>query len=381
MYTNKIRKSRGEVERSSHSPRRPRTHALATRGRRPREQVSVVAGSSTLFCYNNYMGKAFFIIGILFLTVGASLWFWQKQPTPIISPAVPKPTPLTRYSFEELRARQYEGSEIKLERVLEREDEFTSYVFSFTTDSKKVTGQANLPAQSGIPGKKFPVIVMLRGYADKEIYFTGLGTRKAAGEFAKAGFITLAPDFLGFGGSDSESADIIEARLEKPITILNLLESIKTLPQADINNVFLWGHSNGGQIALSVLEVGKSSIPTTLWAPVTRPFPQNVLDYIGELDDQGRMVMASISAFLANYDAAQFSVEKYVQDITAPLQVHQGTGDQLVKVEWTNEFVEKMRELGRETNYYTYKGDDHNLSRNWDTVVARDIEFFKKHLQ
>lgn len=333
------------------------------------------------------MGKAFFIIGILFLTVGASLWFWQKQPTRVSSPAVPKPTPLTRYSFEELRARQYEGSEIKLERVLEREDEFTSYVFSFTTDSKKVTGQANLPTlpaqagQAGIPGKKFPVIVMLRGYADKEIYFTGLGTRKAAGEFAKAGFITLAPDFLGFGGSDSESADIIEARLEKPITILNLLASISHMPSANPQQIFIWGHSNGGQVALSVLEIGKSSIPTTLWAPVTRPFPQNVLDYIGELDDQGRMVMASISAFLANYDAAQFSVETYVQDITAPLQVHQGTGDQLVKVTWTNEFVEKIRKLGRETNYYTYKGDDHNLSRNWDTVVARDIEFFKKHLQ
>ncbi|MBI2405707.1 alpha/beta fold hydrolase [Candidatus Microgenomates bacterium] len=333
------------------------------------------------------MGKAFFIIGILFLTVGASLWFWQKQPTPIISPAVPKPTPLAKYSFEQLRTRSYEGSEIKLERVLEREDEFTSYVFSFTTDSKRVTGQANLPAQAGLPLRqrlgqaKSPVVVMLRGYADKEIYFTGLGTRKAAGEFAKAGFITLAPDFLGFGGSDSESADIIEARLEKPVTILNLLESIKTLPQADIGNVFLWGHSNGGQVALSVLEVGKNSIPTTLWAPVTRPFPQNVLDYIGELDDQGRMVMASISAFLANYNPAQFSVETYVQDITVPLQVHQGTGDQLVKVEWTNEFVEKIRSLEKQVDYYTYKGDDHNLSRNWDTVVARDIEFFKKHLQ
>lgn len=337
------------------------------------------------------MGKAF-TIGVLLIIIGTSLWFWQSGSSIITITATPapRPTPLAKYSIEALRNRNYEVSEIKLERKLKEEDQFTSYIFSFTTEDKTVTGQANLPlrlrqipdgTRLGSGQAKFPVVIMLRGYADKEIYFTGLGTRKAAGVFAENGFITLAPDFLGFGGSDWESADILEARFERPVTVLNLLASVKTLPQADSENIFLWGHSNGGQIALFVLEILERQIPTTLWAPVTRPFPESITDYIGELDDQGKMVIASISAFLKDYDPAGFSVTSYFVNIQAPLQIHQGLADYLVKEETTDEFVNKMQSLGKDITYHKYLRNDHNFARDWDTVVARDLEFFKKHLK
>lgn len=323
-----------------------------------------------------------FLLGIFMLTVGAGLWLFQNQKEyTITAPTLPKPTPLTKYSFENLKTKEYKGSEIKLERVIKKEPRFTSYIFSFETEGKKVTGQANLPAQAGIPDKKFPVVIMLRGYADKEIYSTGLGTRKAAGVFAENGFITLAPDFLGFGGSDWESADILEARFERPITVLNLLSSIPNMPYTNPQKTFLWGHSNGGQIALSVLEITQSPIPTTLWAPVTRGFPESITDYIGELDDQGKMVVASLSAFLKDYNPKEFSVTNYFQDINSPLQIHQGKADYLVKEESTREFVDKMKNLGMDVIYYTYPRNDHNLSRDWDTIVARDLAFFKKYLK
>lgn len=324
------------------------------------------------------MRSVIFILVVLLITIGVSLWLGKQEKTyNLTTTPTPAPTPLVQYSIKNLQNRQYQTSKIIKEKVIKEDQEFTSYIFSFQSDGKKITGQLNVPKGQG----PFPVVVMLRGYADKEIYFTGLGTRKAAGELAKAGFITLAPDFLGFGGSDWETKDIIEARLEKPVTVLNLIQSISSLPMADTQNVFLWGHSNGGQIALTVLAVTGKSIPTVLWAPVTRDFPQNVFDYVGELDDQGKMVMASISAFLKSYDPQQFSVSPNLVNINAPLQVHQGGSDPLVKKEWTDKFVEKMKGLGKQTSYYTYHLNDHNLTRDWDTVVARNVKFFKNHLK
>lgn len=330
------------------------------------------------------MIKNLLIIGILLITIGASLYFWQNSSSTMIITAIPipKPTPLAKYSFESLKNRSYPGSEIKIERKMSSElgkdrANFTSYVFSFTTEGKIVTGQANLPKGNG----PFPVIIMLRGYADKEIYFTGLGTRKAAGVFADNGFITLAPDFLGFGESDQGSEDILGVRFEKPITVLNLFQSIKTLKDADMDNIFLWGHSNGGQVAISYLEISQKEIPTILWAPVTRGFPDSVTDYLGELDDQGEMVLASISAFLKIYDPQVFSIKNYYKDIKTNLQIHQGMSDELIKTEWTNEFVGAMRAQGLSVNYYTYPRNDHNLSRDWDTVVERDLEFLRKHIK
>jgi alpha-beta hydrolase superfamily lysophospholipase len=328
---------------------------------------------------------------VLVLSVVIFVATIQDRQPEIVSPLVPffqKPLarPLEKYSFENLRQREYqrvhpkrvhrEGSEIKLEKVIKEEERYTSWLFSFQSDGKRVTGMANLPKKQG----RLPVVVMLRGYADEEIYFTGLGTRKAAGVFAENGFITLAPDFLGFGGSDTSSADILEARFERPVTVLNLISSINSINSVSPNQLFLWGHSNGGQIALSVLEILRKPIPTVLWAPVTKGFPESVLQYMGEMDDQGLKVKKAIDEFLKIYDPKKYSIDNYFQDIPAPLQVHQGTADEYIESEWTDEFVKKMKELNKSVIYYKYPHNDHNLKRDWDLVIQRDLEFFRKNL-
>ena len=325
-----------------------------------------------------FLLTVFLLGGILFV------FMMQDHQLDLISPLgqnfFKQPKPLEKYSFENLKKKEYQGSEIKLEKIIKEEEKYTSWLFSFQSDGQKVTGMANLPLRLRSGQAKFPVVVMIRGYADDEIYFTGLGTRKAAGVFAENGFITLAPDFLGFGGSDSSSEDILEARFERPITVLNLLASIKNLPNADTNKVLMWAHSNGGQIALSVLEINRKSIPTVLWAPVTKGFPESVLQYMGEMDDQGLKVKKAIDDFLSLYESKGYSIDQYWPDIKAPLQVHQGTADEYIKTEWTDSFVQTLKDLGKEVNYYKYSRNDHNLSRDWDTVVARDLQFFKKFL-
>lgn len=325
------------------------------------------------------------LILIIFLLVvsGAFFWFYfNKDGNSLLNPFAggfeeAKSKPLLAYSFPNLEKRRFEGSQIVLEKVIKKEEKFTSYVFSFKTDKKKVTGQANFPKGKG----SFPVIIMVRGYADDKIYFTGLGTRKAAGKLAENGFLTLAPDFLGFAGSDTSSADILEARFEKPITVLNLLASVKSLKQADPDKVGLWGHSNGGQIAVSVLEISKKPYPTVLWAPVTTGFPQNILQYMSELDDQGLKVKSALDNFVNLYDEKEFSIDNYFGHLTASFQLHQGLSDALVDEESTNKFYEKMKAQGIEITYYKYSRNDHNLSRDWDLVMSRDLEFFGRKLK
>ena len=285
--------------------------------------------------------------------------------------------PLLKYTFSSLSQREYLGSEIKLGKVLNDQPAFKSYLFSYLSDGKKVTGLANIPKKAG----KLPVVVMIRGYVDLQVYQTGVGTKKPAEFFAQNGFITLALDFLGYGGSDPEEKDILINRFERPVTVLNLLASIKSLPQADTGNIFLWGHSNGGQIAISVLEISEKSIPTTLWAPVTRGFPESVLNYSGELDDNGKMVADRIAEFEKDYDPKQFSISEYFDKINAPIQIHLGTYDEYIKPEWIKEFVNKLKSLGKEVTFYSYPKNNHQLSRDWDTVVQKDLEFFRKNLK
>jgi pimeloyl-ACP methyl ester carboxylesterase len=315
--------------------------------------------------------------------------------------------PLLQYTIPNLAKKRYVPGSVTVNEVLEDTPDFTSYLFSYTSTGRKITGQLNVPKQLVEAEQPIavPVIVMIRGFVPEEIYTTGLGTKSAAAVFAQNGYVTFAPDFLGFGGSDPEPTDVWEGRFIKPINVIELIAGLKAQPTLqlplpslktiaiDPAQLGLWAHSNGGQIALTTLEILGEPIPTTLWAPVTVPFPYSILFYTDENDDEGKEARAWISLFEKNYDAREFSLTKYLDRLTGSIQLHHGTADEAALLTWSDEFVAKIEaENNRRENseimelpaidltYLTYPGADHNLQPSWNTVVQRDVSFFNTHL-
>lgn len=295
---------------------------------------------------------------------------------------------LDRYTIENLSKTIVPAGTIKIEREIAKEPLYTSSIFKFNfspsldSKTKVTTGLINIPEGDG----PFPLVLMLRGYVDKEIFQSGVGTNRVGEVFSKNGFITLAPDFPGYGGSDTESTDPMEARFQTYTTTLSLLDSIDQISAWDGKNVFIWGHSNGGQIALTVLEITGKEYPTTLWAPVSKSFPYSILYYTDESEDRGKYLRSEIAKFEDNYDPDLYSLDLYLDRIKAPIQLHQGTADDAVPVSWSDELAEKLDkrtdDSGKpiELNYFKYQSADHNLQPSWNTVVARDLVFFRNHV-
>lgn len=286
--------------------------------------------------------------------------------------------PLEKYSILRLSGRTFAGGRIIFDEATATTSAYTVYLFHFDSDNKKVTGVAHVPNGNG----PFPVIVQFRGYADRKTYFPGQGTQRSAQVYAANGFISLAPDFLGYAGSDMPSQDVFEERFQTYTTALNMLASVHTLPEADESRVGIWGHSNGGQIALTVLEVLGQPIPATLWAPVSKPFPYSILYYTDDADDHGKLLRRELAKFEAHYDAEAYSLTNYLSRITAPLQIHQGTADAAVPLPWSDALVNNLETSGSAVSYFTYQGADHNMLPNaWNTVVSRDLSFFRKYFE
>lgn len=337
------------------------------------------------------------IIYILFSFIIFSLGFLfsrllSKGPTETfqILPT-PTPTPLAVYSLDNLSNNPLPAAEIKRGDTLNNSEKFDSFLFSMefmANPSKKdmstTTGVLNIPNTDG----KYPLVVMFRGYVDPSIYQSGVGTKNAATYFANNGFITIAPDFLGYAGSSSEAGNIFESRFQTYTTAASLLSSIAT-PGFDVatngkwdgKNIFFWAHSNGGHIALTLLSLGGDSIPTTLWAPVTKPFPYSILYFTDESIDGGKFIRRELSKFEQLYDVDDFTFVSRLDKIKAKIILHQGSADTAVPVGWSRDFYNKFKKIGGDIELFVYPGADHNMRPSWDTVVERDLSFFKENLR
>lgn len=279
-----------------------------------------------------------------------------------------------QYRFDELGRREFEEGEISLGEVQSQSRYGEVRKFYFTVSGKKVSGLAHIPLGKGF----FPAVLMVRGYAERQGYYSGSGTDKVAEKLVEKGILTLAPDFLGYGESEAESEDMLEARFAKAETVLALLYSLKSLEMVDLDRVGLWGHSNGGQIILSVLEISGLRLPTVLWAPVSKGFPEGVLVYADDLDDGGEAVRGAIEEFEKREDTRFFSIDYWWERVRAAVLVLQGTADKWVETEWSEELVKNLQETGGEARLVKYEGADHNLKQNWSEAVEETLEFYER---
>jgi len=299
--------------------------------------------------------------------------------------------PLLAYTFANLKKTNFPKNQITFGTVVSENKDYISQMFYFyvpkTPGSKimeKVSGLANVPKKDG----KYPLIVMFRGYAPDNTYQPGIGTQPVAGVLAKNGYITLAPDFLGYGQSAKPADDPFENRFQTYVTALTLLSSLSNLNSglsasysghitADLGKVGIWGHSNGGHIALSVLAISGVTYPTVLWAPVSVSFPYSVLYYTDESDDQGKALRKTLADFETNYNTDLFSPSNYYSWIKAPLEINQGIADQEVPYWWSDSLVSVLKKDGLSVNYLTYPGADHNMLPNsWSNAALNTLGFY-----
>jgi hypothetical protein len=372
-----------------------------------------------------YLVGATILTALLTLPIGwffgdlLGLPFFLENKTfvsPFIDQIQERKLPLLKYTLENLQNYPFKAGLITVEEITTGNKDFVSYLFSYQTLGKTMTGQLNVPVLPP-PEDGYPTVIMLRGFVPEETYQSGDGTKNAAAAFAKNGYITLAPDFFGYGKSDSESEDSWEARFQKPINVIELLKTLEANPQIEIDGSTIslsncscdkkiWAHSNGGQIALTTLEVSQLSIKTTLWAPVTAPFPYSILFYSDEHDDGGKEMRKWLSLFEENYDATEFSITQHLDKINGSLQIHQGTTDDAIPISWSDDFVQKIKAENKrreellkeietstqsavletplppiEINYFKYPNTDHNLQPNWNVAIQRDLKFFENNLE
>lgn len=154
----------------------------------------------------------------------------------------------------------------------------------------------------------------------------------------------------------------------------------------------MWGHSMGGHITLRAMVVKSEIKAAVVWAGQVGTLAELYEQYL-EKTAEGKQVPEG-SAYLQTelvdtYGKpeenptfwAAITPNSYLTDVGTPMQLHHGTGDDIVNYEQSKDLSEDLQAAGKSVEYYEYPGDNHDLSHNFEEVAKRSVEYFNRYLK
>ncbi len=311
-------------------------------------------------------------------------------PTPTLHPTVtPSPTPtLHPLSIQAMRAGNYPGSDLQIEEKLPSGSNFEQMIVSYRSQGLKIYALMTVPFGDP-PPTGWPVIIFNHGYIPPKEYRTTERYVGYVNGFARNGYIVLKPDYRGHGNSEGRAGGAYSSP-DYTIDVLNALASIQRYPLADAQNIGMWGHSMGGHITLRAMVTSKAIKAGVIWAGVVGSYSDMMYNWhatppasLSSSAHSWQHVFVDLYGDPATNPTfwASISPITFVADLSGPLQIHHGEDDKEVPIAFSESLYEAVKAAGKEVEFYTYPGTDHNLSQSFSTAMQRSVEFFDRYLK
>jgi dipeptidyl aminopeptidase/acylaminoacyl peptidase len=294
-----------------------------------------------------------------------------------------------RLTIDYLRGLEYPGSEIVVEETLSPGVNYDRYVVSYRSEGLKQYALLTVP-QGEQPSRGWPAIVFNHGYIPPEVYRTTERYVAYVDGFARNGYVVFRPDYRGHGFSEGEARGAY-GNPDYTIDVLNGLASLKRLDYVDPDRIGMWGHSMGGYITLRAMVTRDDIKAGVVWAGVVASYPDLVERWnrqrpVASVTPAARRWRAQL---LEQYGTpeenpeywASISANSYLADLSGPLQIHHGTADADVPVEFSVKLFDQIKAAGGPGEIFTYLDDDHNISQSLGTAIQRSVAFFDEHVK
>jgi len=296
--------------------------------------------------------------------------------------ATPLPHPM---SIAALRAGSYPGSEIVIERELERGANYRRYYAYYLSEGLKIYALLTIP-NGEMPVGGWPAIVFNHGYIPPDVYRTTERYIAYVDRLARAGYVVFRIDYRGHDKSEGEATGAY-GHPGYQVDVLNAVASLQQHPQVNPEKIGMWGHSMGGYLTLRAMVSSPEVKVGVIWAGVVASYPEMLYNWrrTGSFTPSpSSRGVGWRTGWLDAYGApeenpefwASVSANTYLSDLSGPLQLHHGTNDEDVPLDFSIRLAEQVRAAGQTAELYTYEGDNHNISKYFSTAMDRTIAFF-----
>jgi dipeptidyl aminopeptidase/acylaminoacyl peptidase len=308
----------------------------------------------------------------------------SSSPTPAVAQ-----TTLDPLAIDAMRQREYPGSDMAIEQTLAPGTNYRRYIASYQSDGLKIFSLLTVP-NGPKPATGWPVIIFNHGYIPPTVYRTTERYVAYVDAFARNGYIVFKPDYRGFGSSQGTAVSAYYAP-DDTVDVLNAVTTMQRYTNADPNRIGMWGHSMGGNITLRGLVIDPRIKVAVIWAGVNATYKDLIENWH---PTGGEVVSPSFGgtgrqSLLAAFGTPEqnpgfwdsISPMAYLADITAPIQLHQGTADTEVPLQFAQTLANDLHAAGKPVELYTYAGADHNISQGFTLAMARSVDFFNRYLK
>jgi dipeptidyl aminopeptidase/acylaminoacyl peptidase len=299
---------------------------------------------------------------------------------------------LNPLSIEAIKAKDYPGSEITIEQTLQQGSNYKRYIASYQSEGLKIHGLLTVP-NAEPPPTGHPAIVFVHGYIPPNEYKTTEKYVAYVDSFARNNYVVFKIDLRGHGGSEGDALGSYYSN-GYVTDALNAASSLQKYPGVNSEKIGMWGHSMGGNITLTSVVVSSKIKAAVIWAGVFATFDDNFMSWRNRrrqtnpssLDPSRALGQSLIDQYGTPSQSSEFWREatptNYLNSVTAPLQLHHGTADASVPVEFSELLKNKFDEAEKTAELHLYPGADHNISgSSFGTAMNRSVEFFDKFLK
>ncbi|MGH2520922.1 MAG: alpha/beta hydrolase family protein [Anaerolineales bacterium] len=319
----------------------------------------------------------------------------SQTPTPTHTlTATPTPTPtLHPLTIQSMRQGEYPGSNIVIEETLPSGSNYNCYLASYLSEGLKIYALLTVPFGEK-PPTGWPVIVFNHGFIPPAQYRTTERYVAYVDNLARSGYIVFRSDYRGHGNSEGEATGAYGSP-DYVVDVLNAVASLRRYPDSDPNRIGMWGHSMGGYITLRSMVITQDVKAGVIWAGVVGSYPDMLTRWrrgsatatptTATPAPGRRWRFGLVEMYGTPEDNPEFwssiSANSFLGDLSGPLQLHHGTDDTSVPLEFSEILYQQVLAVGQPVEFYTYEGADHNIASSFTQAMQRTIEFFNQYLK
>lgn len=263
--------------------------------------------------------------------------------------------------FSEEARKQFESLRVQDDIVAER--------ITYASEGLAIDGYRIAPIK---PDGRCPVVIWGRGGNNGDGVISEWDLIDLAG-WARRGWVVIASNYRGAPGSEGRDefggADVADQ--------LNAIAVARTVPCADMRNVFMFGRSRGGLMTYRAIAAG---------APVRAAATIGGAADLSEAARDRPDLAPAMRQIMPDYDeeaANRFcrrSAVCWPEKITVPLLLMHGQQDWRVPTKVGLDFAQALQRAGRPYELRVYWGEDHQLSGMRDEAHATARAFFERHM-